>query len=408
MKKSILISTILLFSLLLFIAATSCKNLPGEDAGEKWLKSIFECQNGNGYCLPEDSKVFTERYLEFHSESIGIFEYPDFETDEELIAAENAFKNKWKDIYAVDKYIWSPFGYGNGMEAGDRLENVTITHISDLKYSVLVEYRNGMIFSNELLLIPSGEAFLIDYIATDFKEQKAMQLDLSNPGVDKILPIFMSNEPNTILYDEASTDSQILFSLEEGDNRSLIGLTAVKDAENRIWYKCYYPIVQSTGWTYQVSHWDTSEGEKLLPFLQNMTLANLQLGANPHEAERLLGKPQSESSETGPMEVSGYIDEDNIVTTTTMDYDGIHLVYEDNRMIQASITKPGKSFGWIICGDKACDKNFLIKKFKLTPDDFHINAEGVQIVYIQWPINVVTVYFDENELVKTIEFYVGS
>ena len=407
MKKSILITTTLLFSILLFLISTSCKNPSGENTGETWLKSIFQCENGNGYCLPEEKEVFTERYYEFYLESIGIFEYPDFETDDEKIAAENTFKNKWKDIYPLDNYIWSPFGCGNGMEAGDRLENVTITHISDLEYSVLVEYLGGNVFSNDLLLIPSGDAFLIDYIATELKEQKAMQLDISNPGIDNILPIFMNNEANTKLYEKASTDSEVVSILPERNSFFLIGLTALKDAENRVWYKCYYPKERAEGWTHQVSHWDFNEDEKHLPFLQNLTLAHLKLGANPRDASGLLGKPQNEHSETGPLEVSGYIDEDYIVTTTVMEYDGIRLVYEDDQMMHANITKPGKSFGWITVGDKECDKDFLIKKFKLTQDDFYTNEEGDAIVHLYWEVLLVTVSFDENDLVKTIVFYCG-
>ena len=240
------------------------------------------------------------------------------------------------------------------------------------------------------------------------KEQKVIQVDISNPGIDKILPIYMKNEAITRLYEEASTDSKILFSLEQENNSSLIGLTAVKDAENRIWYKCYYPGEQIEGWTHQVSHRDYDEDEVLLPLLQNLTLAKLQLGANPREALRLLGKPISEHSETGPSEASGSIDEDYIETITTMGYDGIQLIYSDDHMWQAIITKPGKSFGWITVGDKECNKDFLIEKFKLTQDDFHTNEGGVAFVHIYWDVLLITVTFDENKLVKTITYYVGS
>ena len=239
------------------------------------------------------------------------------------------------------------------------------------------------------------------------KEQKALQVDFSDPGIDKILPIVMINEENTILYAEASTNSQIVFTLPEYNNNALIGLTAVKDAENNVWYKCYYPREQIEGWTRQVSHRDYNEGEIRLPLLQNITLAELQLGANPREAERLLGKPESEHSETGPLEVSGSIDEDYIVTTTTMEYDGIQLIYEDDYMMHANITKPGKNFGWITVGDKKCNKDFLIEKFKLTQDDFYTNEEGDAFVHLNWEVLLITVTFDENNLVKTISYYCG-
>ena len=238
-------------------------------------------------------------------------------------------------------------------------------------------------------------------------EQKTIQVDYSDPGIDKLLPIFMTNEDNTILYFEASNNSEIVFTLEEYDNTALIGLTAVKDAGNRVWYKCFYPKMQVIGWTNQVSHRDYNEDEKQLPFLQNFTLANLELGANPRDAKRLLGKPISENSETGPLEVSGSIIEDYIVTTTTMEYEGLQLIYQDDAMIHASITKSGKSFGWIKVGDKGSDKDFLIKKFKLTEDDFYVNEEGDSIVHTAMEVLLVSITFDENEFVKTITYNCG-
>ena len=397
--KKITLTTATLFCML--IGSTSCKS----DSGGKWLESIFQCENGEGYCLPNEREVFTERYYQFYEESYGIFEFPFFDTEDEEIAAKDAFKKKWKEIYPLDNYVWPPFGQGNGMEPGDKLKNVTISRISNLKYSVLVEYSFGLVFSNKLVLVPSGDTFLIDYIETALKEGKAIQVDYSDPGIDKVLPIFMVNETNTILYDETSTDSQIVFILEKEDNRSLIGLTAVKDAENNVWYKCFYPKEQVIGWTRHVSHWDFSENEKYLPFLQNLTLANLQLGANPQDAERLQGIPQSQHAETGPLEVSGYIDEDYIVTTTTMEYDGIELIYQEDYMVQAKITKPGKSFGWITVADKACNKDYLIEKFMLTNEDFLVTQEGVEICYITYEILLIEVSLDEAELVKTITLF---
>ena len=337
-KKSILSSTTLLFSILVIALSTSCNQAPRnqEDStsgslteetdaqqiasGDTWLKSIFECSGEIGYCLPDEKKVFTERYLEFYHEELEIYEYPEFETQEEQVAAEKVFKNKWKAIYPLGNEVWTPFGRGNGMEAGDKIENMTITHLSDLKFTALLDYGEESAFFNALILVPSGDAFLIDYIET-----------------------------------------------------TLI---------------------------------DVQQGDINLPFLQNLTLAKLQLGTNPDDAKRLLGKPQSENTETGTLEVSGYTDEDYIVTTTTMEYDGIQLTYEDDRMVHAYITKPGKGFGWIICEDKNCDKDFLIEKFKLTPDDLFENEDGNK-AFISMEILYLEVNFDENDLVKTIEFNTG-
>ena len=89
------------------------------------------------------------------------------------------------------------------MMVGDTLENVRITRTSDMQYNVLVEYHDGEVSSNNLLLTPSGGTFLIDFIETIFKEEKAVQVKISDPGIDKILPVFMNNKVNTTLYDDA-------------------------------------------------------------------------------------------------------------------------------------------------------------------------------------------------------------
>ncbi|MDD4575747.1 MAG: hypothetical protein PHI36_04905 [Bacteroidales bacterium] len=164
MKKTIIVTKTLLFLLLTLGISTSCNQTP---SAEKWLKSIFECPNGSSFCFPDQEKVFTKQYLEFYYESLEIYEYPDFETEEEQVAAEKAFENKWKNIYSLDAYIWPPFGMGNGIEVGYNLKNVTITPIAELEYTVIIDFGQETVFSNKVVLVRSGEAFLIDYIETD-------------------------------------------------------------------------------------------------------------------------------------------------------------------------------------------------------------------------------------------------
>ena len=89
-----------------------------------------------------------------------------------------------------------------------------------------------------------------------------------------------------------------------------------------------------------------------------------------------------------------------------MDYEGIQLIYEEDYMIHAKITKAGKSFGWITVADKECDKDFLIKRFKLTNDDLFENEDGNK-AFISMGILYIEVNFDEDELVKTIELNSG-
>ncbi len=338
MKKTILSAAISICLLLVVALSIGCTQSSGKTdenkfaslkkttneqqivSGETWLKSIFNCQDGNGYCFPDEERVLTEQYHKFFIESLQIFEYPNFETEEGQIAAEKAHEQKWKDIYPVGKEIWYPFGRGNGVEPGFHLKNVVITHLSDLIYSVMVHFGEDYLFLSTLSLVQYGDEFLIDYIET--------------------------------VYLEAGEDEQQIL------------------------------------------------------FLQNFALANFQLGANPLDAHRLMGKPLIEETEEGPMEVSGFVDEDYIVKTTTMEYDGIRLVFEDNQIIHAFIDKPGKSFGWVICGDKKCDKSFLMEKFKLTQDFVFENDEGGETIIIGGYMSLI-ITLDENELVKTIEFNTG-
>ena len=240
------------------------------------------------------------------------------------------------------------------------------------------------------------------------KEEIEANSSSSISNIDQVLPIFMKNEANTKLYKEASTNSKIISTVPEEGTLSIIGLTAIKDAENRVWYKCYYPKEHLEGWTLQASHSNFKEEERYLPFLQNITLANLQMGANPRDAKRLLGKPKLESSETGPLETSGYIDEDYIVTTTTMEYDGIHLIFQDENMIHADISKAGKSFGWITCKDKEWNKDFIMKKFKLTDENFYDDGEGMKTISVYWDILSLTIFLDAADLVESIKFHYGS
>lgn len=338
MKKRTLTTIILLCTILITALLTSCNQTSGKNSDSKsprvkqtiseqqivsshaWLKSIFNCQDGNGYCFPNEESVLTEQYYQFFIESLQIYEYPNFETEEEQIVAEKTYKQKWKDIYPLDKEIWYPFGRGNGVEPGFKLNNVVITHLADLIYSVMIHFDEDDLFLSTLQLVQSGDDFLIDYI-------------------------------ETVYLESANDERQILF-------------------------------------------------------LQNLALANFQLGSNTLDAYRLMGKPLSEESEEKIMEVSGFIDENYIVTTTTMEYDGIRLVYEDNQMIHAFIDKPGKSFGWIICEDKHCDKTYLMEKFKLTQDFIFEDDEGGETIIMGGYISL-QITLDENELVKSIEMNTG-
>lgn len=338
MKKRIFITTTMLCSILITALSISCNQSSGKTIKSKssrvsettseqqilsshaWLKSIFNCQDGNGYCFPNEELVLTVRYYQFFIESLQIFEYPDFESDVEQIAAEQAHEQKWKGIYPVGKEIWYPFGRGNGVEQGFKLKSVVITHLSDLIYSVLIDFGEDDLFLNTLSLVESGDTFLIDYLET--------------------------------------------------------------------------------------VHLESDNDERQILFLQNLALAYFKLGTNPLDAKRLMGKPRLEEAEEIAMDVSGFVHEDYIAKRTTMEYDGAQLVYQDNQMIHAFIDKPGKSFGWIVCEDKSCNKTYLMEKFKLTQDFIFENDEGGETIIMGGYMSL-TITLDENELVKSVEFNTG-
>jgi hypothetical protein len=75
-------------------------------------------------------------------------------------------------------------------------------------------------------------------------------------------------------------------------------------------------------------------------------------------------------------------------------------------MIHAYINKSSKRFGWITCGDKSVTKKTLLSRFHLTADDVYINEDGGQSI-IMGGVLSLSVAFDKDELVKTIEFNAG-
>ncbi len=188
MRKKIITTTTLLFSILLFTISASCsqrsdkkkENNSDSNAeainelqtftGQEWLKSIFLCNNDCGFCFPDEEKVTTERYYEFFIETIGIYEYPMFETEDERIAAEKVYKNKWREIYPLDGDVSYPFGRGNGTGYGDPLKDVIISPQSDTEFTLLIDYGGEIKALTELRLIPKGDSYLIDYMKSVYIE----------------------------------------------------------------------------------------------------------------------------------------------------------------------------------------------------------------------------------------------
>ena len=91
-----------------------------------------------------------------------------------------------------------------------------------------------------------------------------------------------------------------------------------------------------------------------------------------------------------------------------MIYDGMEFVYQDYMLIHAEINKPGKSYGWITNGDKKWNKDSIMKKFKLTDEDFYDNNQGVKVLTVSRDILFLSIFLDADDLVKTITWHYGS
>lgn len=230
--------------------------------------------------------------------------------------------------------------------------------------------------------------------------------DQSAASLEPALPIFMLNEPDTLLYAQPATTGKVLARLSEPDTQALICLSAVTDAANQRWYRCYYPREQLEGWTQQVSHHEFPATGMNHAFMQTLSLAYLQLGATPREAKRLLGPPQSEQVDVAPEEVSGYLDEETSVTTITLTYAGLHLVYADDQLIHATINQPGKGFGQIVCGDPQVTTAALMQAFNLSEEHRHSHEDGGTRLVMGGFLSL-TLSLDERDMVTQIVFNTG-
>lgn len=90
MKKIITFLAALLSSIIAVTVLTSCDQSTANEVSkhavvkdttdkqqvsrsEAWLKNIFsQCKSGHGFCLPDDEKIFTKRYMEFYQEQLQV------------------------------------------------------------------------------------------------------------------------------------------------------------------------------------------------------------------------------------------------------------------------------------------------------------------------------------------------
>lgn len=139
------------------------------DNAKEWLESIFKCKDSDGYCyyLDDEKSILTERFFEFLVDALEIYG-PTNLTEEELPQAEKEYKEKWSGIYPLYSEEMMPFGRGN--DDSLNIRDVKIEKISDLKYSVFIDYDGETKTQSEVTLIVVNNSYKIDYCKSEFIE----------------------------------------------------------------------------------------------------------------------------------------------------------------------------------------------------------------------------------------------
>lgn len=136
-------------------------------SGEEWLKSIFKCKNSSKYCFPNQEKVCTKRFLRFMKDKMEIFG-PSNMTDRELRQALKKYKSTWGKIYNLNNEEYYFLGNPSEMETGiSKLKSVSIKRLAPTKYRVDIDFVEGYKSTNEVILVPDGKAYKIDFIASE-------------------------------------------------------------------------------------------------------------------------------------------------------------------------------------------------------------------------------------------------
>lgn len=148
-------------------SAQKSENTANVDEGKVWLQNIFK-NNYSDHHFPEfnvEEKLCTKRFRDFIYDANDIYG-PSNLTEDELPAAKKAYEKKWAKIYPLYTEECFLFGRGNG-DTGE-LKELKIEKISDLKYSVFINYNGDIKTQNEVTLVPENGSYKIDYCKTDF------------------------------------------------------------------------------------------------------------------------------------------------------------------------------------------------------------------------------------------------
>lgn len=136
-----------------------------EQVALQWLTRLFTCRDGSGHCFPDlDTEITTERMNEFWGEAIELYGGYFEGSDEELQAAIERYRQKWSGIYPLKEDDYNFFGAGNGDT--DKLNDVRITPMGDLKFHVFIDF--GYASSHtDVTLVKHADGFLIDYMSVN-------------------------------------------------------------------------------------------------------------------------------------------------------------------------------------------------------------------------------------------------
>lgn len=137
------------------------------DKGEEWLRNIFKTKTSDKF-FPSynvEEKLCTKRYQAFITESAELYG-PSNLTDAEFPVAEKKYKEKWAAIYPIEEREMWLFGRGNDDMA--ELKQLKISKIKDSQYRVFIDYGDGTITDNEVLLVLENAEYKIDYCKTKY------------------------------------------------------------------------------------------------------------------------------------------------------------------------------------------------------------------------------------------------
>ncbi|MDO4770559.1 hypothetical protein [Porphyromonas sp.] len=360
MKRFIVMATVLLMLL-------SCQEKSQQqiEAGAKWLESLIINADGE-VCVDstDEELVMTPRLREFFNDALRIYG-PSNMDENELKAAEQAYKEKWKDIYPIKEDDHKLFGKGNGETTS--LYDLKVTHKEGLVYNVYIRYGRDYVYNTEVTLIPHEGAFQIDYASVEYSRA---------PGGDQ-----EGIEP--------------YWSLED------------REARKRKFEEIFT---------------QSEEGEMTY---EGALLTELAGFTNPEEVTEKWGKPLFECKISYPKDNYYYttcgITHSSFVTYEPFEASWVHFEYNPEYQADPSLTlfstnREGFGFAGLYVGVPECNKEAVIEYLgnwfgpellSLYDKEEHRDEMLVVRLSQELPIEMVIV-FSEDGLIKSMEYSPGT